>query len=79
MPNQYLDSADTNEEFRRSLDLIEAILANKFPQISTKEILEIWDLKIADIKKTRFYQESSIESKFVTSILRRYFKVYLIK
>lgn len=52
-----LDSADTNEEFRRRLDLIEAILVSKFPQISTKEILEMLDLKTADIKETRFYQE----------------------
>ena len=52
-----LDSADTNEEFRRRLDLIEAILVNKFPQISTKEILKMLDLKTADIKETRFYQE----------------------
>lgn len=52
-----LKSAATESEFRRQLDLIEAILAIKFPQLSTEEILEMLDLKTADITQTRFYQE----------------------
>jgi predicted transposase/invertase (TIGR01784 family) len=52
-----LHNADTEEEMRRRLDLVEAILVNKFPQLSTKEILKMLNLKTADIKDTRFYQE----------------------
>jgi len=52
-----LKTADTEEERRRRLDLVEAILVNKFPQLSTEEILKMLNLKTADIKETRFYQE----------------------
>ena len=52
-----LKTADTEEEHRRRLDLVEAILVNKFPQLSTEEILRMLNLKTADIKETRFYQE----------------------
>ena len=52
-----LNTADTDEEMRRRLDLVEAILVNKFPQLSTEEILKMLNLKTADIKETRFYQE----------------------
>lgn len=52
-----LKSAETEAEFRRRLDLVEAILVNKFPQLSTEEILKMLDLKTADVTQTRFYQE----------------------
>lgn len=52
-----LKTANTEEENRRRLDLVEAILINKFPQLSTEEILKMLNLKTADIKETRFYQE----------------------
>ncbi|MEA5620666.1 DUF2887 domain-containing protein [Cronbergia sp. UHCC 0137] len=52
-----INSAETEEELRRRLDLVEAILVNKFPQLSTKEILEMLNLKTADVTQTRFYQE----------------------
>jgi predicted transposase YdaD len=52
-----INSAETDEEFRRRLDLVEAILVNKFPQLSTEEILKMLDLKTADVTQTRFYQE----------------------
>ncbi len=44
-------------EFRRRLDLVEAILVNKFPQLSTEDILKMLDLRTADVTQTRFYQE----------------------
>jgi predicted transposase YdaD len=47
----------SSEAFRQTLDLVEAILINKFPQLSTEEILAMLDLKNADIRQTRFYQE----------------------
>jgi predicted transposase YdaD len=50
-------SKRTESEFRRRLDLVEAILVNKFPQLSTEEILKMLDLKTADVTQTRFYQE----------------------
>ena len=45
------------EEFRRKLDLVEAILVNKFPQLSIDEIQKMLDLREADVTQTRFYQE----------------------
>ena len=52
-----INSAETEDEFRRRLDLVEAILVNKFPQLSTEEILKMLDLKTADVTQSRFYQE----------------------
>jgi predicted transposase YdaD len=52
-----INEAETESEFRRRLDLVEAILVNKFPQLSTEEILKMLDLKTADVTQTRFYQE----------------------
>ena len=57
MAQAIINSAETEEELRRRLDLIEAILVNKFPQLSTKEILKMLNLKTADVTQTRFYQE----------------------
>jgi predicted transposase YdaD len=54
---QVLDSAENPEAFRRYLSLIESILANKFPQMTTEEITRMLGLKSADITQSRFYQE----------------------
>ena len=45
------------QAFQSILEIVEAILINKFPQLTTQEILTMLDLKIADIRQTRFYQE----------------------
>jgi predicted transposase/invertase (TIGR01784 family) len=52
-----LQGTPTAAEFQRRLDLVEAILVNKFPQLSTEEILKMLDLRTADVTQTRFYQE----------------------
>jgi len=52
-----LSSSETELEFRRRLELVEAILINKFPQLSIEEVRQMLDLKEADVTKTRFYQE----------------------
>jgi predicted transposase/invertase (TIGR01784 family) len=52
-----INSSETEDEFWRRLDLVEAILVNKFPQLSAEEILKMLDLKTADLTQTRFYQE----------------------
>jgi len=52
-----LKKVKTESGFRQQLDLIEAILVNKFPQLSLEEILKMLDLKTADITQTRFYQD----------------------
>ena len=52
-----LGSAKTAAEFRRNLDLVEAILVNKFPKLSIEEIQRMLDLREADVTQTRFYQE----------------------
>ena len=52
-----LGSAKTAAEFRRNLDLVEAILVNKFLKLSIEEIQRMLDLREADVTQTRFYQE----------------------
>jgi predicted transposase YdaD len=54
-----LDTATSkgNQAFRQTLDLVEAILISKFPQLTSREILAMLDIKTADIRQTRFYQE----------------------
>jgi predicted transposase YdaD len=51
------NTADIEVEFQRRLDLVEAILVNKFPQLSTEEILKMLNLKTIDVTQSRFYQE----------------------
>ena len=52
-----LRNSNTPAEFRMRLDLVEAILINKFPQLSIEEVRLMLNLKEADITQTRFYQE----------------------
>jgi len=52
-----LRKSNTPSEFRLRLDLVEAILINKFPQLSIEEVRQMLNLKEADITQTRFYQE----------------------
>lgn len=52
-----LSSGSTPAEFKRLLDLVEAILINKFPQLSIEEVQQMLNLKEADMTQTRFYQE----------------------
>ena len=52
-----LEDCDTTAEFRLRLDLVEAILINKFPQLSIEEVRQMLNLKEADSTQTRFYQE----------------------
>jgi len=52
-----LKSSKGQAEFRQKLDLVEAILVNKFPNLSLEEILKMLDLKTADITQTRFYRD----------------------
>jgi len=52
-----LNSATTQAEFQLKLDLIEAILANKFPSLNISEVQKMLNLREADVTQTRFYQE----------------------
>ncbi|MDD1438210.1 DUF2887 domain-containing protein, partial [Dolichospermum sp. ST_sed10] len=54
---QILNSTETETEFRLKLDLIEAILVNKFPKLTIEEIQKMLNLREADVTQTRFYQE----------------------
>ncbi|MFM6341342.1 MAG: DUF2887 domain-containing protein, partial [Dolichospermum sp.] len=54
---QILDSATSETEFRLRLDLVEAILVNKFSKLTIEEIQKMLNLKEADVTQTRFYQE----------------------
>jgi predicted transposase YdaD len=48
---------DGEQAFQSILNLVEAILINKFPQLEAEVILQMLDLKTADITQTRFYQD----------------------
>lgn len=52
-----LDTAATETEFQRKLDLVEAILVNKLPKLTIEEIQKMLNLREADVTQTRFYQE----------------------
>jgi predicted transposase/invertase (TIGR01784 family) len=54
---ELLQTAETQAEFERRLSLIETILANKFPDLTTERIMQLLDLKQTDITQSRFYQE----------------------
>ena len=45
------------QAFQSILEIVEAILINKFPQLSAQEVLVMLDLKTADFRQTRFYQD----------------------
>ena len=80
-----LESSKGQPEFRQKLDLVEAILVNKFPNLSLEEILKMLDLKTADITQTRFYRdvfqlgiqegEQEGEAKLIIRQLKRRFGV----
>ena len=52
-----LENSKNQLEFRQQLDLVEAILVNKFPNLSLEEISKMLNLKTADITQTRFYRD----------------------
>ena len=52
-----LDNPPSDVEFRRRFDLVEAILVNKFPQLSFEEVRQMLDLKEVNFSETRFYQD----------------------
>ena len=52
-----LSRSETAAEFQQRLDLVEAILVYKLPQLSIEEVRRMLDLKDATLKETRFYQE----------------------
>jgi predicted transposase/invertase (TIGR01784 family) len=55
--NQILASVKNKEEFNVKLDLVEAILVNKFPKLTIEQIQKMINLREADITQTRFYQQ----------------------
>ena len=54
---QILNKATTETEYQLKLDLVEAILVNKFNELSIEEIQKMLNLREADVTQTRFYQE----------------------
>ena len=60
---ELLQTAETEAEFERRLSLIETILANKFPDLTTEMIMQLLDLKQTDITQSRFYQEIKLEGR----------------
>ena len=52
-----LSRSETAAEFQQRLDLVEAILVYKLPQLSIEEVRQMLDLKDATLKETRFYKE----------------------
>jgi predicted transposase YdaD len=52
-----LADRSTEAEFRRRLDLVEAILVNRFPLLTIEEIRRMLNLREASVRETRFFQE----------------------
>lgn len=52
-----LSRAQTPMEFQKYLDLVEAILVNKFPKLSIEELHNMLNLREANVTQTRFYRE----------------------
>lgn len=52
-----LNRAQSQSDFEKYLDLVEAILVNKFDNLNIEEIRSMLDLREADVTQTRFYQE----------------------
>jgi predicted transposase YdaD len=74
---QILNKATTETEYKLKLDLVEAILVNKFNKLSIEEIQKMLNLREADVTQTRFYQEvlergeKSGEANLVIRLLNR--------
>ncbi|BAI87895.1 DUF2887 domain-containing protein [Limnospira platensis] len=47
----------SEEVFQRRLDLVESIMASKFPQLSLEEIREMLDITQVRLEDTRFYRD----------------------
>ncbi len=52
-----LSKTRRQRDFEKYLDLVEAILVNKFDNLSIEEIRNMLDLREADVTQTRFYRE----------------------
>jgi predicted transposase YdaD len=52
-----LSQTQSQKDFEKYLDLVEAILVNKFDNLSIEEIRSMLDLREADVTQTRFYRE----------------------
>jgi predicted transposase YdaD len=52
-----LTDTDSDAEFRCRLDLVEAILVNKFPLLTIEEVRQMLNLREASVRETRFFQE----------------------
>jgi predicted transposase YdaD len=52
-----LATADSQAEFLRVLDLVEAILVSKLPSLSIEEIKEMLDLQDVRLSETQFFKE----------------------
>jgi predicted transposase YdaD len=52
-----LADTDSDAEFRRRLDLVEAILVNKFPLLTIEEVRQMLNLREASVRETRFFQD----------------------
>ncbi len=74
-----LADTETDAEFRRRLDLVEAILVNKFPLLTIEEIRQMLNLREASVRETRFFQEvlqegrQEGEAEFALRLLTRRF------
>ena len=51
-----LKTVETETEFQKQFDLIEAILKSKFPSLTTEEILTMFDLKTATMPEPQAYK-----------------------
>jgi predicted transposase YdaD len=58
-----LRGVNSETEFLRVLDLVEAILVNKLPSLTLEEIREMLDLPNVSLNETQFFKEVSQKGK----------------
>ncbi|WP_434475067.1 DUF4351 domain-containing protein [Limnospira platensis] len=63
----------SEEVFQRRLDLVESIMASKFPELSLEEIREMLDITQVRLEDTRFYRDvlQKVARKAQTEMLLR--------
>jgi predicted transposase YdaD len=66
---EILAEAEGKAYFRRQLDMVEGIMASKFPELTVEEVKEMLGLKSVDFTETMYYKQAA-QSGDVRRVLR---------
>jgi predicted transposase YdaD len=70
---EILAEAEGKAYFRRQLDMVEGIMASKFPELTVEEVKEMLGLKSVDFTETMYYKQAaqSGETKLALRLLAK--------